>query len=204
MKNTSTKKVQGIGTNDADYKVEEHFGGIRWKCPFYKTWTQMLRRTNGIATPHSPLNGYENATVCEEWTLFSNFRKWMELQEWKGMHLDKDLKSPGNKIYSPENCTFIPEKLNKVIAKKKKTKSIYLQGVSRRTNRFRAMMNIDGKNTHLGYFDTEMEAHIVYSEKKYNYLQGFIGVNDKIDSALEIYLMEFRKYIDRKHNGEII
>ena len=33
------------------------------------------------------------------------------------MHLDKDILCKGNKIYSPENCVFVPQRINNLFVK---------------------------------------------------------------------------------------
>ena len=58
---------------------------------------------------------YENVTVCEEWHNFITFVKWYNQNNVEGWHLDKDLFSPKNKIYSPETCCFIPLVINSSI-----------------------------------------------------------------------------------------
>ena len=55
---------------------------------------------------------YKDVTCCEEWLTFSNFKSWMEQQDWEGKDLDKDLLVYQNKIYSPETCCFLSHKIN--------------------------------------------------------------------------------------------
>lgn len=38
----------------------------------------------------------------------------MEKQPWQGMHLDKDILVPGNKMYGPEFCRYVPQEINKI------------------------------------------------------------------------------------------
>lgn len=47
-------------------------------------------------------------SVCEEWLTFSNFKRWMEQQDYEGKALDKDLLVSQNKTYSSETCVFVP------------------------------------------------------------------------------------------------
>ena len=58
---------------------------------------------------------YIDCSVCERWLDYSNFAKDITLlfgyEDWKskrGYCLDKDTINHGNKVYSRENCCFIP------------------------------------------------------------------------------------------------
>jgi hypothetical protein len=110
-----TKKVYGVGINDADYKIYHQIkcgDGTRktlWVCPYYSTWCSMLERCYGRRSKDKRPT-YAGVTICDEWLTFSNFKAWMEQQDWEGKYLDKDYMSviTGKKIYSPENtlCGF--------------------------------------------------------------------------------------------------
>lgn len=125
------KLVAGVGINDADYPVVR-FGkdvtGKRnreWVCPFYKTWTAMLNR----CYREPILKAYKDTTVCEEWHTFSNFKSWMETQDWEGKELDKDLLTDNNQ-YSPQNCIFISGWLNAYLVGGKPDHPTHLPGIS--------------------------------------------------------------------------
>ncbi len=112
MKRKSPAKyrpVCGVGVNDADYEV--YLDGK--PCPYYKRWADMLRRCY-VAAKSEKL-AYKDCSVCTEWLTFSNFKSWMQTQDWVGKELDKDLLGDG-KLYSPDTCCFIEHSLNKFIA----------------------------------------------------------------------------------------
>ena len=125
MKRKSNKLVAGVGVNDADYPIVrfgETINGKKkreWICPFYKTWAGMLNRCYRKATDNE-YSAYIDTTVCEEWYTFSNFKSWMERQDWEDKDLDKDLLTDNNQ-YSPENCIFIPAWLNTFISGERKS-----------------------------------------------------------------------------------
>ena len=121
------KMVLGIGINDAGYVVKknERFkddaGKTKsrqtWICPYYRRWMGMLYR----ATPeHSRRRkSYKGASICDDWVYFSRFKEWVESQEQAlgadeiaKRQLDKDILSPGNKVYSPATCIFVLPKTN--------------------------------------------------------------------------------------------
>lgn len=116
-KNPAKRKlVYGVGLNDADYTLTRHVkeGGrkrIIWMCPYYRTWTSMLDRCySDKFTARRPT--YKDCSVCDEWLTFSNFKAWMETQDWEGKQLDKDILFSENKVYSPETCVFVDARVN--------------------------------------------------------------------------------------------
>ena len=77
---------------------------------FFIKWQSMLNRC------YRDNKEYANVLVCEDWHNFQNFAEWCDKFSnfEEGLELDKDLKSNEceSKIYCPENCIFIPRKLN--------------------------------------------------------------------------------------------
>lgn len=114
-------KTCGIGINDADYITDRKevianpLTGeekvVHTRCIFFTTWRDMLYRCYSENLRYK-YPTYKDCTVCEEWHLFSNFKAWMETQDWEGNNLDKDILYPGNKIYSPETCVFVSKLVN--------------------------------------------------------------------------------------------
>ena len=125
--------IFGVGVNDANYitRIEKVVDGKKktiWKCPFLVKWVSMLQRCYYKKYQEGQPT-YRGCRVCDEWLTFSNFKKWMEQQEWEGRQLDKDFLVEGNKIYSPDTCMFIPQKLNNFIVTCGKIKGQYPIGV---------------------------------------------------------------------------
>lgn len=125
--------MYGVGINDADYEVKKSkkMNGkwkIVWMCPYYDRWTSMLSRcySKKLQETHPT---YKGCSVCDEWLRFSNFKKWMEEQNWEGRQLDKDFLFENNKVYSPSTCLFIPNKLNSFIITSGKARGEYPLGV---------------------------------------------------------------------------
>lgn len=116
------RTVHGIGVNDLRYPMVS-------KCIFYKTWKKMLGRCYDPKY-QDKRPSYVGCYVCKEWHLFSNFKNWMETQDWKGKDLDKDIISPGNKQYSPEYCAFVPKEVNSFFTFRKNRSTNLPCGVS--------------------------------------------------------------------------
>jgi len=110
--------VCGVGVNDADYMVHFIKNGIKIRCVYHATWTAMLKRCYSEACQKRQ-PAYIGCSVCDKWLIFSNFKAWMEKQDFKGKHLDKDIKIKGNKVYSPEACSFVSAAENVIAASAK-------------------------------------------------------------------------------------
>ena len=169
------KLVYGVGINDADYNVYEYgyVNGKRslvWSCPFYETWKSMLRRCYSekfqIRNPT-----YKGCSVFDDWLIFSNFKRWMEQQDWQGKQLDKDLLVEGNKVYSPETCVFIDQMVNKFTNANGNYRGDWMIGVSwsKDVGKFRARCcnPFNGKEEHLGLFTNELDAHLAWKVRKH-------------------------------------
>lgn len=102
----SGKLVYGVGFYDIGTVIREKGE----KCPFKRKWVQMLHRCYfiGRKTTHPT---YNQTHVAEDWLIFSNFKAWMEQQDWQDKELDKDLLGDGS-IYSINTCCFLPKEVN--------------------------------------------------------------------------------------------
>jgi len=166
--------VHGVGVNDADYPVHrtEKINGKRktvWRCHFYTVWADMIYRCYSLAgLRNNPT--YLGCSVCEEWLRFSNFKAWMEKQDWEGNYLDKDILKIGNKIYSPEFCVFVSRQVNNFVLERNSLRGKYKIGahLEKQTGRFRVGCRnpFTGGSELLGRFDTEDEAHLAWLSKK--------------------------------------
>lgn len=169
------KLVYGVGINDSNYPVtwllkseNEANRSIMVTCPIYIKWRAMLERCYSPRL-HKTRPNYIGCSVCEEWHLFSNFKAWMETQDWEGKQLDKDLLVAGNKVYSPETCIFIDAKLNIFLTETRSNRGEYMTGVSweKSASKFKSVCGDGaGKQTYLGLFGTEIEAHLAWLSYK--------------------------------------
>lgn len=173
------KLVCGVGINDADYVVAKcetigYVGGKRtrktvWMCPYYRTWTNMLNRCY-YAKYQDKQPTYRDCSVSEEWHTFSNFKRWMEKQDWEGLHLDKDLLIEGNKLYSDKTCVFVSPLVNSFVCDRGAARGEWLIGVywHKRNGKFVAQCcnPFSGEQEFLGYFACEQDAHQAWSKRK--------------------------------------
>lgn len=160
-----SKLVQGIGINDSDCAINPVVNGRRVICQFYLKWTDMLKRC--YSDKYQEKNPtYIGCSVCNEWRTFSNFKQWMELQDWKLKALDKDLLIEGNKLYSPETCVFVDTETNNLLTDRVNDRGDLPLGVSKRKKSFRAQCSVNGKQGFIGTYPTPEEAHQAYLKFK--------------------------------------
>ena len=192
IKNPYVPSVYGVGyIGIGDYKgVDNNVKTIQ-----YIYWTKMLERCySERELKRKPT--YIDKQVCEEWHNFQNFAKWFDDNYYEvdgeRMHLDKDIIIKGNKIYSPETCVFVPNRINILFVKANAIRGDYPIGVTfdKDINKFRGHMSmIDNygkiKQKHLGCFNTPTEAFECYKIEKEKYIKEVADqYKDKIPKKL--------------------
>ena len=157
--------VYGVGVNDSQEPVYKLTNGVRLRCPFYSTWVRMLKRCY-CPKYHALKPSYAGCSVATEWLSFSNFKSWMREQDWEGKHLDKDILTPGNKVYSAQTCCFVEPSLNQLLAFYRSKPRGLPPGVSldKWSGRYRAQCHDFGRA--LGRFETPQQAHVAYALAK--------------------------------------
>lgn len=170
---TAKRTVHGVGVNDANYQVihRQKVNGkiVVQRCPFYQTWASMLERCYSKHV-HARQPTYKDCTVTPAWHYFSNFKAWMETQDWEGKQLDKDVLFPGNKTYSPETCVFISHALNAFLSSRSKVRDMPTGVVlSSESPRPKAQTHnpFTKRREHLGFFDTPEDAHRAWRKRKH-------------------------------------
>lgn len=168
------KKVAGVGIYEPGRFVSVH--GVEITSE-YKAWNAMLRRCqpNGAIQKKQP--AYIGCSVHPDFIKFQDFAEWCQTQIGfgnSGWQLDKDIIKPGNKVYGPDTCCFVPQEINKLFNLNLGKNSPYPTGVSwcNRTSRFMATIKIDGSKKFLGRFDTIKEAETAYLAAKRKHVVG--------------------------------
>ena len=194
IKNPMTPNVYGVGfIGVGDYKSCDE-NGKDTKC--YDTWRSMHMRCydHKYQDKHST---YKDCTVCKEWNNYQEFAKWDNENYYEVgneiMTLDKDILCKGNKVYSPETCIYVPQSINVLFVKRDKCRGDYPIGVCKFRNKFQAKLSKgNGKQIHLGYYNTPEEAFFAYKKAKEAYIKEVAEeYKGKIDNRLYEALMNY-------------
>lgn len=184
------KLVYGVGINDAEYMTLMIVDGKTKNCPIYSKWKSMLSR---CYSPKEQLKSptYIGCFVCDEWLIFSNFKKWMTQQDWQGKEIDKDCIKPGNKIYCKEFCAFINKATNMLLNPHSSKRGVHPRGVTfdDQSRLFRSRVNFNGKSKHLGYFENINDASDAYIKAKVEIiLNAALGQKDpRVSNGLRLH-----------------
>ena len=172
IRNHMIPETYGVGVL-GDIKTKEN-GRLTKE---YSTWTNILQRCYD-PKKQEEFPRYKGVTICNEWLYFPNFVEWCHkqtnwnkvLKDRKNFHIDKDIINKGNKIYSPENCSFVPAIVNGLFCKSNAIRGDYPIGVSLTKDKasFRARCNNPITKEKLEYrnYQTPEEAFEKYKEVK--------------------------------------
>lgn len=208
------KLVCGVGRNDSGQAVVKYetteVNGVQkqkavWRCPYYMAWGNMLKRCYS-AKLQERYPSYRGCTVSEEWLLFSNFKSWMEKQQWEGSQLDKDLLFEGNKVYSPETCVFVSGVVNGFTTDSKASRGEWMIGVDwyKPAGKFRSKCSnpFTKKLEHLGYFATELEAHEAWRKRKLELAHELAAIQTDPRVAKALIDRYSNPYAEEHTNGQ--
>ena len=176
---TLKRKVYGVGINDVPGagKLAKQLPYTR--IHYYTVWRNVLERCySPIKQAKHPT--YIGCTVDPRWHYLSNFKQWYDEQgDVIGKQLDKDIISPGNKVYGPDTCFFVSRQLNMFFAKRDKVRGKYPIGVyidhNMKKRPFRCQVSIGTGKRWQRHYNTPEEAHQAFIKiKKEVLLEKFI------------------------------
>lgn len=154
--------VACLGIGEYSYKTHKSY---------YTKWNSMLARCYN-KDYHLKFPTYIGCTVCEEWLNFQNFAKWCEDNYIEKYELDKDILKLNNKLYSPENCCFIPKEINYLINNCKKQDINLPTGINKtRVGNYAVGICKFKKIYYFGTYTSIKEAFQVYKINKELYIK---------------------------------
>ena len=165
IKNPNHASVYDIGyMGQGEYsKKTDKDAYIVWHGIFNRCYSPKL---------HTKRPTYIGCEVCEEWHNFQNFAEWYydnyyEVPE-QTMALDKDILYKSNKIYSPDTCMFVPERINTLFVKCNSKRGTLPIGVSynKQNNKYQASCQGYDHSEYLGLYDTIEGAFEAYKQYK--------------------------------------
>lgn len=188
IKNPYAITVMGIGCIGETITVDKDNVPLR----SYRIWKLVMRRCYDEDIQEKQPT-YKGCSMCKEWLCYANFKKWYDNHyyeiEGENIQLDKDILSKGNKIYSPDTCIFVPQKINLLFVKNNINRGDLPIGVCRykkQENRYGARVHrFEGEYKSLGVFNTPEEAFYVYKEAKEKEIKRVADLyKDKIPQKL--------------------
>jgi len=191
VKNPNSKTLLGVGCfGQGTYKSRVNGKSTKE----YSAWTAMLQRCYN--KKHQEIQPtYKGCSVTEEWHNFQNFAEWFTNNYIEGFQLDKDILLKGNKVYSPNMCSFVPHEINSLFTKSNSIRGKLPIGVKNDKGRFVAGIKKGKKNHHIGSYNTPEEAFEAYKTEKEKYIKEVADkyknqITDKVYQALYDYKVE--------------
>ena len=153
----------GVGEyNSKDHKVA------------YAKWKAMLKRCTDPMADKST-ESYIECEICKEWKNFQNFAKWYYKNEYsccnEPLCVDKDILIHGNKIYSPNTCILVPQRINLLFIKELAVRGDLPIGVSKHRKHYSASLSTFEGKRHIGNFSDPTLAFAAYKEAKEKYIK---------------------------------
>lgn len=144
---------------------------------------------------------YKDVSIVDEWLNFQTFAKWYYDNIYcvpnERMEIDKDILFKDNKIYSPDNCVFVPRRINSLLINNKSIRGEYPVGVDMHDGRIRARCNTLNGSVFIGHFSTLETAFNAYKKFKENYIKQVADeYKEKIPEKLYKALYDFKVEVD--------
>lgn len=168
----------------------------------YTLWHCMLQRSYYVKY-HEKCKSYTECYISNNFKLFNYFKEWCNNQigfnslddNGNPFELDKDLLIKGNKVYSEDNCVFIPKEVNSLLITAKAKRGKLPIGVyfNKDKGKYQTSLKVDGKLKYLGRFDTEYEAFLAYKQAKESHVKNIANKwKDQIDPRAYNALMNYQ------------
>lgn len=166
--------------------------------PVYWVWHDMLERCYANRN-YGRFIYYRDVKVDPVWFNYQIFADWYvnQISEFKDVdfkwHIDKDLKFPGNRFYSPNTCYVLPSAINTLLGKCEPKSSDLPIGVTKVRHRYHAHCAVRNKShRYIGSYKTVAEAQIAYWLAKFEVIhQTATKYQPYLPEPLAMRLMNF-------------
>jgi len=168
----------------------------------YKINSNLLSKWRGMRKRCGPKPHHSSYLGCEidlRFMAFEDFQQWAvrQIGHDQNWELDKDVLVRGNRIYGPDTCVFIPQALNTILLRSKKSNRTLPVGVQRdrNPNKYRAVVSCNDKLVHLGTFESVGQAFTAYKTKKEEIIRELAtkwrdSIDPRVFDALMAYSIE--------------
>lgn len=128
----------------------------------WNIYNNMIQRCENKNHPRYSDYGGRGIIVSDEFKPFENFKKWAFSNGYNNtLSIDR---IDNNDIYCSDNCKFSSDSEQVINTRDRSDNSSGYRGVSKDKHKWRASIQIEGKQKFLGYFNTPEEASIVYEK----------------------------------------
>lgn len=185
IKNPFDRITFGIGYLGTD----EGIWNVNTPKVQYNTWKDMIERCCVENTKDKFSHCYDEVTCCDEWLCYKNFDEWYrkniyEIPNGERIHLDKDIKYKGNKVYSPYHCILVPQSINEQFKEnnRKRKDADLPYTVHRKSN---GKYEASYRGVSLGAFDTVEESAESYKKAKKKNIVELVSKYDNMPEEVK-------------------
>lgn len=161
---------------EADKRAKKHGES---QSRLHVIWCNMKTRCTCPTSVIYPYYGGRGIRVCDEWIVnYEAFRDWATANGYRDvLELDRiDV----NGHYEPANCRWATRLQQMANTRKRRDgRTSVFKGVSWCANakRWRAQINRDGRNTHVGVYRSELKAALAYDDAAFALRGEFARLN---------------------------
>ena len=162
IKNPYDRTIRGIGyLGEGEYMTNQSLHERR----AFGIWCGMIDRVYN-EEKRSKYETYSDCIICDEWQNYQIFREWYDKEFYQvgteRMHIDKDILYKNNRVYSPQTCLLVPQRIN-MLFMHKPNKYNLPNGIKPTCGgKYEARYN----HKYLGVFNTVEEAAIAHDKEK--------------------------------------
>lgn len=147
-------------------KYKGTINGKQTSC--YRSWVNMFHRCYNEKF-HKKNKTYIDCEVDERFYCFQDFAKWYYDNTWgdiDSFDVDKDILVKGNKLYSPETCCLVDDRLNGLFVKPSDNNLQIGVYYDKRINKYVPQLKEYNTHKYYGIYDDPIDAFYVYKKEK--------------------------------------
>jgi len=161
IKNPYNKTTYGVGYLGSGKYMAKADGKV---VESYNVWHDMIRRCYSEKSKEKFQAYFHICMVSKLWHNYQNFAEWFNENKYEvdgRLHIDKDILYPGNKIYCPDTCLLVPQRINMLFLNKPNKRGLP-NGIVRYLDRYLVKYN----GVEHGYRNTLEDAFELYARVK--------------------------------------
>lgn len=196
VRNPYDKTVYGVGYLGSGRYMAKADGKV---VESYNVWHDMIRRCYSEKSKEKFQAYFHICMVSKLWHNYQNFAEWFHENKYEvdgRLHIDKDILYPGNKIYCPDTCLLVPQRINMLFLNKPNKRGLP-NGIVRYSDRYLVKYN----GVEYGYKNTLEDAFELYARvKKYAIIKIANEYKEIIPRKLYEALLKYEVIINADRN----